>query len=120
VTPVGWMVGAGVAGWLIATALFGGQTGGPIFLGMIAPLVVAVASWISIERAHKRDPRSVTGIMIAGFAGKMVFFGGYVLVVLRIFAVRPAPFIASFVACFIGLYLIEAIYLQRLFAGRKP
>lgn len=114
-TPVGWMVGPSVACWAIATVLFGRQTGATVFLGMIAPLVAAVVSWLSIERAHRRDPRSVTGILLAGFAGKMVFFGGYVVVVLRFLGVRPAPFVASFTAYFIGLYLVEALYLKRLF-----
>ena len=114
-TTVGWMVGPSIACWLAATGLFGTRAGGEIFLGMIAPLVVTVASWISIERAHRRDPRSVTGVLMAGFAAKMVVFGGYVVVVLRVFGVRPVPFIASFTAYFIGLYLVEALYLKRLF-----
>jgi hypothetical protein len=86
---------------------------------MIAPLVATVISWLSIERAHRQDPRRVTGIMLAGFAVKAVFFGGYVVVLLRVFRLRPLPFVTSFTAYFIGLYLIEALYLQRLFAGRK-
>jgi hypothetical protein len=110
------MVGPSVAGWLIATAVAGRQTSLAILLGMIAPLAVAVVSWIAIERTHRRDPRRVTAILMAGFAAKMVFFGGYVLVVLRILAVRPAPFIASFTVYFIALYLVEALYLKRLFA----
>ena len=114
-TAVGWMVGSSIACWLAATSLFGARIGGEIFLGMIAPLVVTAASWISIERAHRRDPRSVTRVLMAGFAGKMVVFGGYVLLVLRVFGVRPLPFIASFTAYFIGLYLVEALYLKRLF-----
>jgi hypothetical protein len=114
-TPVGWMVASSIAGCLIATALLGRQTGAAIVLGMIAPLVATVVSWRSIERTHRRDPRRVTGILMAGFAAKMVFFGGYVVAVLGLSAVRPAPFIASFTAFFIGLYLIEALYLKRLF-----
>ena len=114
-TPVGWMVVPSIGCWVAATALFGMQTGAEIFLGMIAPLAVTVASWVSIERAHKRDPQRVTGILMAGFAGKLVFFGGYVLVVLRVFGVRPMPFVISFVAYFIALYLIEALALKRLF-----
>ena len=102
------MAGASVGGWIVATVLFGRQTGAAVFLGMIAPLVAAVGSWLWIERAHRRDPRRVTGILMAGFAGKAVFFGGYVVVVLRVLGVRPAPFIASFTVFFIGLYLVEA------------
>ena len=86
-----------------------------ILAGAIAPLVAAALSWLSIERAHRRNPASVTNVMLAGFAAKMVFFGGYVVVVLRVFGVRPMPFIASFTTCFIGSYLVEALLLKRLF-----
>jgi len=113
-TPVGWMVVPSIGCWLAATAVFGMQTGREMFLGMIAPLAVTVVSWVSIERGHKRDPGSVTRVLMAGFAAKMVVFGGYVLVVLRVFGVRPMPFVVSFVAYFIGLYLVEALYLKRL------
>lgn len=116
-TPVGWMIGPSIGCWIIATAVFGRRGGVEIFLGMIAPLVVAVASWLSVELAHRRNPGSVTGVLMAGFAAKMVFFGGYVLVVLRVFGMRPLPFVASFTGYFIGLYLVEALYLKRLFSS---
>ena len=86
-----------------------------ILAGAIAPLVAAALSWWSIERAHRRKPASVTNVMLAGFGAKMVFFGGYVVVVLRVVGVQPMPFIASFTTCFIGSYLIEALLLKRLF-----
>ena len=34
--------------------------------------------------------------MIAAFAFKMVFFGAYVAVMIRVVALRPVPFVASF------------------------
>ena len=61
---------------------------------------------------------TATSLMMAAFAGKMVFFGAYVVLVLRGLPVQPLPFIISFTAYFIGLYLIEALYLKRLFAGK--
>jgi hypothetical protein len=39
---------------------------------------------------------------------------------IRAVAVHPVPFIASFTAYFIGLYLIEALLLKRLLAGGRP
>ena len=118
-TPVGLMVGASVGSWLAATALLGAQTGVAVFLGMLAPLAMTVGSWVAIERAHRRNPADVTRLMMAAFAGKMVFFGAYVVVVLRGLSVQPQPFVISFTAYFIGLYLVEALYLRRLFAGVK-
>ena len=55
---------------------------------------------------------------MAAFGAKMVFFGA-----LRggdargRWRCRPVPFVASFTSYFIALYLIEALYLRRLFAG---
>ena len=113
--PVEWMVGASVGSWLVAVALFG--MGFELFLGMFAPLVAAVGTWIAVERTHRANPSGVTAVFMAGFVGKMVFFGAYVVIVLRGLSIRPAPFVISFTAYFIGLYLVEALYLKRLFQG---
>jgi|KBSSwiStaDraftv2_1062776.scaffolds.fasta_scaffold609240_2 hypothetical protein len=118
-TPVGLMVGAGVGSWLVVAALVDAPTSVAVFLGMLAPLAVTVGTWVAIERVHRRNPADVTRLMMAAFAGKMVFFGAYVAVVLRGLSVRPQPFVISFTAYFIGLYLIEALYLRRLFMGVK-
>jgi uncharacterized membrane protein YdfJ with MMPL/SSD domain len=83
--------------------------------GMLGPLAGASGSWILVERTHRRSPQAVTAAMIGAFAFKVVFFGAYVAVMLLGFSLRPAPFVASFVSFFCGLYLIEALYLQRLF-----
>jgi hypothetical protein len=56
--------------------------------------------------------------MIAAFFGKLVFFGAYVTVVLKVLAARPLPFVVSFTTYFIGLHLIEALWLQRFFARK--
>jgi hypothetical protein len=55
--------------------------------------------------------------MVAGFGVKMVFFGAYVAIALKVLSLRPIPFVASFTGYFIGLHLIEALYLRRLLAG---
>jgi hypothetical protein len=108
---------AGVAPWLATLAIVGMRTGVAVLLGMLGPLVVAVGTWVLTERTYKRDPGRVTALMVGAFGGKMVFFGAYVAVMLRLFAVRPVPFVASFTSYFIALYLIEALYLRRLFLG---
>jgi len=55
--------------------------------------------------------------MVTGFAFKMVFFGGYVAVMLAILQLAPLPFAVSFSSYFIALHFVEAFCLQRLFAG---
>jgi hypothetical protein len=52
--------------------------------------------------------------MIAALAVKMVFFGGYFVVMLRGFDLRPVPFVVSFAAYFIALHAMEAMFLRRL------
>jgi hypothetical protein len=109
------MIGVSVSAWLAATAVLGMQTGVAVLLGMLAPLAMAVGSWVAIERVYRRSPAAVTRLMMAAFAGKMVFFGAYVVVVLGGLTVQPLPFIVSFTTYFIGLYLVEALWLRRLF-----
>jgi hypothetical protein len=112
--PVLWAAGASVCSCLAATAFV--QPGPDLFLGMLAPLVVSVIASLMVERTYRRDPRQVTPLMIAAFAGKMVMFGAYVAIALKVLSVRPAPFVISFTSCFIALHLTEALCLRRLFA----
>ena len=55
--------------------------------------------------------------MIAGFAGKMVFFGAYVAVVIKGLSQPAVPFVVSFTGSFIALHVIEALALRRLLAS---
>jgi hypothetical protein len=116
-TTIAWMVVAGLAAWLGATAMFGTQSHVATLLGMAGPLVVAVATWWLAEQTYRRDPAALTGLMIAGFVGKMVFFGAYVAVVIKGFSQPAVPFAVSFTGSFIALHLIEALALRRLFAS---
>ena len=114
---VAWMVGVSVTAALAAIAWFGTRIGAEVVLGLLAPLVIAIGSWVLIEQTYRRTPERVTGLMMAGFAGKMVIFGVYVAVMLKGLALQPIPFVASFTASFIALHLMEAFALRRLFAN---
>ena len=113
--------GAAVAGVVAAEAV-GPALRPDVLFGMLAPLLAAVVSWTLAERTYRRSPAQLTGLMVMAFAGKMVFFGAYVAVMLRGLALRPVPFVVSFTASFIGLHLAEALCLRRLFQGdaREP
>ena len=50
----------------------------------------------------------------------MVFFGVYVVVMLRGVGVRPVPFVLSFAGFFIALHAMEALFLRQLFAETQP
>ena len=114
-SEVRWMAVAGVTSWLVATAVFGMAATGELLLGMVGPLAAVVVSWVIAERIWRANPERLTAVMIAAFAAKMVFFGAYVAVMLKVLAFRPVPFVASFTGHFIGLYGMEAVYLRRLF-----
>ena len=116
-TPVWWMVGLSGLSWLVAAGLLDTQARIEVLYGMLGPLAMVSGSWVLMERAYRRNPQRLTAVMVAAFAGKLVFFGAYVAVMLRVLSLRPRTFVASFTGYFIALYLIEALYLRRLFAG---
>ena len=110
------MTVASVAAWAVASAL-APPTAVASLLGMAAPLAVTTSTLVLIERAYRRDLQSVTPLMIKAFGAKLVFFGGYLGVMLGVLSVPTIPFVVSFTAYLIGLYLIEALSLRRLFIG---
>ena len=56
--PVWWMVGISLSSSLAATAL--ARMAPELFLGMLAPLVVASITWVLVERTYRRDPARLT------------------------------------------------------------
>jgi len=114
---VTWMVTASIISWLAAAVVVDRQTSIEILCGMLGPLVVVSVTWLLVERTHRRHPEAVTSLMVAAFAGKLVFFGAYVAFMLLVLSLRPVPFVVSFTSYFIVLYLIEALFLKRLFWG---
>ena len=116
--PVAWMVSASLASWLTVMMLVGTEAGVAVLLGMVGPLVVASATWVLAGRTFTRHPERLTSVMVQAFAGKLMFFGAYVAVMLKVLFLRPVPFVVSFTTYFIALHLTEALLLRRLFAGR--
>jgi hypothetical protein len=117
---VAWMTIASLLSWAIVAVAADGSTSAAVLAGMLGPLVIATTSWLAADRAYRRDPSSLTGVMITAFGAKMVFFAGYVTFVLKGLSelpVRPVPFVVSFTAYFIALHLVEALSLRRLFAS---
>jgi len=110
-----WMVAASVASCLIAAALVDARMRAELLWGMAGPLAAAALSWVMAERTWRQRPQALTAVMITGFAAKLLFFGVYVAVLIRVAALKPAPFVASFTAYFVGLLFIEALHLRRLF-----
>jgi hypothetical protein len=111
-----WMAAAAVGSAVVAVAIAGRQTAADVLLGMLAPLAAATVSWVLTERAYKREPARVTGLLIGAFGAKMLFFGAYVAVMLKVVGLHPTPFVVSFTSYFIALYLVEALLMRSLFA----
>ena len=110
---VGWLA----AGSVLSAALLGIRFGREVWLGMLAPLVVVSATWVLTERVYKASPERLTPVMISAFAGKLVFFGAYVGLAIGVLGVTPVPFAVSFTGYFIALYMVEALWLKRLFVS---
>ena len=108
--PVAWMTAASV----LSAALLSARFGREVWLGMLAPLVVASVSWIVMERVYRFTPQRLNSVIMTAFAGKLVFFGVYVVVVITALGVAPIPFVLSLTLYFVALHLVEAILLKRM------
>jgi hypothetical protein len=118
--PALWMVGSAVLSWLVVAAIPDVDSDREVLLGMLAPLAGAVGTWVLVARTYPSQPERLTSLMVAAFGGKLVFFGAYVTVMLKVLALRPLPFVISFTTYFIALHMFEALCLQRLFARETP
>ena len=81
---------------------------------MAAPLVIGITTILLVERASRRGPAELTQLMIRAFVAKMVLVGAYVIVVMGVLSVQAAPFIISFTAYFIVVYVCEFLCLRRV------
>lgn len=111
-----WMIAAGVGSWLAAAAFVDRRTALEVLLGMVGPLAVVSVTWVLMARTYRANPDRLTSVMMKAFAGKMVVFGAYVALMLGVLSLRPVPFVASFTTYFIGLYLMQALYLRQMLA----
>lgn len=112
------MTAVSVGSWAVTLAIVGRATGIAVLWGMVGPLAATIATWVLVERTYTHSPEQLTGVMVGAFGAKVVFFGAYVAVMLKVVGLSPIPFVAGFTSYFIGLYLIEALYLRRLFMSR--
>ena len=90
---------------------------GPVLGGLLGPLAATVATWFLVTRAHRRNPATVTNLMVAAFAVKMVFFGVYCVVMVKVVGLSVASFGLWFAMFFIAFYGVEAALFMRVFRG---
>ena len=113
-SPIAWMAGASLVSWLAVSAIGGNQVNPEALFGMLGPLVSACVAWIAMVKAYRSAPERLTSVMMLGFAVKLLFFGVYVAVMVRIVGLRPMPFVTVFTSYFIALYAMQALFLKRL------
>ena len=117
--PVASMGSVSAASWFVAALIVDRRTGIEILFGMLGPLIATTSSWVLAERVYRQRAELLTRVMATAFAAKVVFFAAYTTVGILLLRLRPVPFVVSFTGYFIGLYLIEALYLRRLFSERS-
>jgi hypothetical protein len=119
VKPAAIMAASSVGSWAVAAVIVDVRTSIEFFFGMLGPLAAVIATWVLAEWIYRERPAEMTSLMLVAFLLKAVFFAGYVVVMLCVAKFRPVPFVGSFTGYFVGLYLIEALYLKRLFSERS-
>jgi|SRR6516165_4463999 len=117
--PIAWMAAASGLSWVIAALVVDQKTGIEILFGMLGPLAATTGTWVLAERIYRQRVESLTTVMATAFVAKIVFFGAYIAVMILLVRFRPVPFVVSFTSYFIALYLMEALYLRRLFSERS-
>jgi hypothetical protein len=122
VAPLGpalWLTAGSLvtASAVVAIAAARGAAGwaGPVFGGMVGPLVAVVATWVLVVGAYRRDPASVMGVAAAAFLAKLLFFAAYVAAAITLAGLPAREFGISFVAWFIALYAAQTVLMRRLF-----
>ena len=119
--PVAWMTGVGAAAWACWSVLAPEPVNPEIGLGLLGPLVGADVSWVLMVRASAVGGEHLMKTMMRLLGAKVLLFGVYTVVMLRVMDVRPALFVVSFAGFFIALHVMEAVFLRRLLTqGARP
>jgi len=114
-TPMRLMVVLSMSTWLVLVAIAGLEFLPEFTAGMVGPLAVALTSWRVVARTHRTNPMRVTHVLLQAFVVKALFFGVYVIGVVRLLGVRPVPFVLCFTGFFVALYAMQALLMRRLF-----
>jgi len=109
-----WMLAGSLLTALVLTFFIAPGIRFELWFGMMGPLLSAVVSWIAMHRKYLKRPEELTALMIKAFVIKMIFFAGYITVLVSFGSVEPIPFVFSFGFYFIALHIMEATGLHRL------
>ena len=85
------MMAASLGACLMASVTVASGARTEVLCGMVAPLAMAVGSWVLAARTFRARPQALTGLMIGAFGVKLVFFGAYVAVVIVVLSFELPP-----------------------------
>ena len=83
-----------------------------IWFGMFGPTLASVISWIAIERQKYQNSQQMLKCIIQAFVIKSVFFGAYIIVLVKTDQVSPGSFVSCFAFFYLALHMAEAIKLR--------
>lgn len=115
-----WMLAGSVLAALALTWIVGTRFRLEIWLGMLAPLVAALASWIAMVRHRASSTRGMTRLLLQAFAAKAIFFAVYIIALLKNHWVQPTQFVICFAGFYLALHFAEAMGLRRMQTGGMP
>jgi len=85
-----------------------------IWLGMFGPMSASVITWMVIDRQKRLNPQKILKYLIQAFVLKFLFFGAYVVVIVKTNQVRPELFVSCFAFFYLALHMAEAFELHRV------
>jgi len=83
-----------------------------LFMGWLIPTFAGFITIYFVTKAEKKDVKSVTKVIATGFALKMFYYGAIILILFKLYAFEPIPFICSFAGFFLGLHALEAVIIK--------
>ena len=83
-----------------------------IWFGMLAPTLASIVSRVAIERQKKLNPQKMLKHIIQSFVVKSIFFGVYIVVLVKTNQVHPGLFIGCFAFFYLVLHITEAVKLR--------
>tara|TARA_B110000014_G_C20119610_1_gene592726 strand:+ start:951 stop:1298 length:348 start_codon:yes stop_codon:yes gene_type:complete len=85
-----------------------------IFFGWLLPAFAGTVTMYFVLSSSNKEPTALTKILAIGFAIKMLYYGIVILLLIKLYAFEPIPFICSFSGFFMGLHAIEAVIIKRI------
>jgi hypothetical protein len=84
-----------------------------IWLGMLGPTLASALTWVALNRQMRQGPQKMLGCLIKAFMLKFMFFGVYIVALVKTNQVRPEPFVCCLAFFYIALHTTEAFELRR-------